>query len=234
MQAQLGLRGSWLLLLTHMGLPRGAALRVTLAKPLGLLLEEADRGGAVVAAVLATGSAAASAAIRPGDCIVGVGGSGLDDFDGTMDALAAAADPVALEIERPADAAPTARFPNGAAVPAAPGDSLGDLALQARYRVPLDCREGHCGVCEMYLRRELDGGGEAVRAVRVCKARMPAGCEAVELLEPDDEAAQASNEELQAALRAELRAKGRGWKVRDAPPAEAGEDGPFGLNLPWT
>ena len=221
-----------LLLASSAPLCRALLFTVRLAKPLGIVLEEtADGRSAVVSQVLGTGSAAkldGPAAILPGDELVVVSGVTVSEleFDDTMGAVADAPSPVELRLSRDNDDRVRAvRWPNGAIVGAAPGDSLADLATLAQYRVSIACGEGQCGECELF--RSSPRGDGMLTPVRVCRARVPkrvprstkggeeldggagegAGSEALlELFESDDEAAVASVEALQEQLRAELEA----------------------------
>jgi hypothetical protein len=77
---------------------------VTLARPLGVVLGERDGGeGAFVESLVPAGSAERSAAVLPGDWLVGVDGADVayEPFDAVLDVLAAGAPaPCALELER--------------------------------------------------------------------------------------------------------------------------------------
>ena len=89
------------------------AVRLSLAKPLGLVLEErpGGAGGVYVESLVDGGSALASGAVQPGDVVVSVAGTVVAslDFDSVMEAIGAAPDEVALTLARlPTGAAPAA------------------------------------------------------------------------------------------------------------------------------
>ena len=101
------------------------AVRLSLAKPLGLVLEErpGGAGGVYVESLVDGGSALASGAVQPGDVVVSVAGTVVAslDFDSVMDAIGAAPDEVALTLARlPAAGAPAA--------PAAPAPAAAEWA----------------------------------------------------------------------------------------------------------
>ena len=101
------------------------AVRLSLAKPLGLILEErpGGAGGVYVESLVDGGSALASGAVQPGDVVVSVAGTVVAslDFDSVMEAIGAAPDEVALTLARlPAAGAPAA--------PAAPAPAAAEWA----------------------------------------------------------------------------------------------------------
>ena len=101
------------------------AVRLSLAKPLGLVLEErpGGAGGVYVESLVDGGSALASGAVQPGDVVVSVAGTVVAslDFDSVMEAIGAAPDEVALTLARlPAAGAPAA--------PAAPAPAAAEWA----------------------------------------------------------------------------------------------------------
>ena len=101
------------------------AVRLSLSKPLGLVLEErpGGAGGVYVESLVDGGSALASGAVQPGDVVVSVAGTVVAslDFDSVMDAIGAAPDEVALTLARlPAAGAPAA--------PAAPAPAAAEWA----------------------------------------------------------------------------------------------------------
>ena len=101
------------------------AVRLSLAKPLGLVLEErpGGAGGVYVESLVDGGSALASGAVQPGDVVVSVAGTVVAslDFDSVMEAIGAAPDEVALTLAR----LPTAAAP---AAPAAPAPAAAEWA----------------------------------------------------------------------------------------------------------
>ena len=101
------------------------AVRLSLSKPLGLVLEErpGGAGGVYVESLVDGGSALASGAVQPGDVVVSVAGTVVAslDFDSVMEAIGAAPDEVALTLARlPAAGAPAA--------PAAPAPAAAEWA----------------------------------------------------------------------------------------------------------
>ena len=77
-----------------------AAFEVTLAKPLGLVLEERDVEGVKVAALQAGGAASLSGEIAPGDVLIRVGDKDVSSasFDAVMDTLINAPAEVSLTL----------------------------------------------------------------------------------------------------------------------------------------
>ena len=89
------------------------AVRLSLSKPLGLVLEErpGGAGGVYVESLVDGGSALASGAVQAGDVVVSVAGTvvATSSFDSVMEAIGAAPDEVALTLARlPAAGAPAA------------------------------------------------------------------------------------------------------------------------------
>ena len=94
------------------------AVRLSLSKPLGLVLEErpGGAGGVYVESLVDGGSALASGAVQAGDVVVSVAGTvvATSSFDSVMEAIGAAPDEVALTLAR----LPTAAAPAAPAAPA--------------------------------------------------------------------------------------------------------------------
>merc|ERR1712087_354807 len=82
---------------------------VTLNKPLGVVLEEIEGGGAYVESLVDGGSALASGQVLAGDVVTGVASTNVRgrSFDEVMDLLAAAPEEFMLELTRPAAAPPS-------------------------------------------------------------------------------------------------------------------------------
>jgi ferredoxin len=146
---------------------------LTLAKPLGIVFEEADSGGLFVAELQPGGSAAASATVWPYDLLLAVDGRDCRDadFDSAMDLLIDAPPTLTLTIGRERGRAAALRLPGGL-VFASPGDELSPILRRCKYEVEYDCLEGSCGVCEVFLQ---DEEAETGRPVRACKKRLPTG-----------------------------------------------------------
>ena len=160
----------------------GGTISVRLARPLGLVIEEAGTPGEGVRVVRidpgGNSSGGGAAGICVNDSIVGVDGrdcAGMG-FDSVMDAIASGpGDSVELELRRPGDG--VVEWPNGVAVAAAAGEYLGNVAMEAGYdRIEYSCRSGSCGTCGQIVRGE-DGRR---RVARPCVARVRRGRTVVE------------------------------------------------------
>ncbi|KAL1522150.1 hypothetical protein AB1Y20_021795 [Prymnesium parvum] len=148
-----------------------------LTKPLGLLLEQAEGEGLLVAAVLPGGSACASASVWPEDRLLEVEGRAVraDGLDAALAALRDAPVRCRLTLGRARGAMGALRLRDGTLAFASPRSELMPLAREHRLPCEFRCTQGTCGSCEMLLRDEESG---QVRPVRMCVAKMPSGSSA--------------------------------------------------------
>jgi len=180
---------------------------VVLEKPLGILFaEDADITGLAVAEIINGGTAQAIGSIWQGDRLVRIGDHNVSTgaFEEIMGALVSATSPVRLHFHRRGDVAKLT-MPDGSVAFGPPGDPLAPLALHAGYKVTYDCEAGHCGVCELVLEND-----QAMRRVRMCRAKLPPGDS--KLSRPDETSPTAEAEAKMQLLQAQLRAEGN---VRD-------------------
>ena len=161
--------------------------KVTIPKPMGLILEEIDEQdpykGVVIAKVNPEGNAAAACksgldlCIR--DKILAVNDEPCADstFEVVMERIASSpGDIVSLKLGRILGSV-AVRWPNGVCVAATPGEYLGNIADDALFRIQYSCTSGSCGTCEHRIRNE---NGDA-RFVRPCVARVPKGSASIEV-----------------------------------------------------
>ena len=119
------------------------AVRLSLAKPLGLVLEErpGGAGGVYVESLVDGGSALASGAVQAGDVVVSVAGTvvATSSFDSVMEAIGAAPDEVALTLARLPAAGPPAPAPAAAewAKVTVPGVGASDVRTGTILRTAL-------------------------------------------------------------------------------------------------
>lgn len=141
-------------------------------KPLGLILEERDGGGARVARIDPRGNVIALRAdVLINDVVLMVGDERCDDrlFDDVMALIADAQGVVELTLAR-GPARVRVEWPNGVGVAAEAGERLKPLATAALVPVTYSCDNGSCGTCEHKI-RDVETGKE--RYARVCVARVP-------------------------------------------------------------
>lgn len=143
----------------------------SIARPLGLILEERGGGGGVeVVEIDPRGNA--RGAVCVGDVILMVdaepcGGGTFDDVAGLIGG--GTGDACELTLGRRVGAVRVS-WPNGVGVAALPGEPLAALAARASYPVKYSCAGGSCGTCEHRL---AAAPGEPPRYTRVCVARVP-------------------------------------------------------------
>lgn len=119
------------------------AVRLSLSKPLGLVLEErpGGAGGVYVESLVDGGSALASGAVQAGDVVVSVAGTvvATSSFDSVMEAIGAAPDEVALTLARLPAAGPPAPAPAAAewAKVTVPGVGASDVRTGTILRTAL-------------------------------------------------------------------------------------------------
>lgn len=139
-------------------------------KPLGLILEERDGGGARVARIDPRGNVVKLRAdVLINDVVLMVGDERCDDFDDVMELIADAQGVVELTLARGLDRV-RVEWPNGVGVAAEAGERLKPLATAAMVPVTYSCDNGSCGTCEHKI-RDVETGVE--RYARVCVARVP-------------------------------------------------------------
>mmetsp|Transcript_5608 Transcript_5608/g.8345 ORF Transcript_5608/g.8345 Transcript_5608/m.8345 type:complete len:226 (+) Transcript_5608:53-730(+) len=155
--------------------------KVTLRKPMGLILEESDEYGASCGVMIKqidpageTGVACRSknADICVRDKILSVNGKECadDSFDNVMDLLIDGPDEIDLILGRPENAV-IVKWSNGIAVAAKPGDYFGQIAQdEAFVKIPYSCSNGGCGTCEQQILFTKDG---SQRYIRPCVSRVP-------------------------------------------------------------
>ena len=116
------------------------AVRLSLSKPLGLVLEErpGGAGGVYVESLVDGGSALASGAVQAGDVVVSVAGTvvATSSFDSVMEAIGAAPDEVALTLARLPAAGATAAAAEWAKV-TVPGVGASDVRTGTILRTAL-------------------------------------------------------------------------------------------------
>jgi hypothetical protein len=165
--------------------------RVTLFKPMGLILEEAEDEGVV--RIVSMGGAAAKASQRGevdlcvGDTVVKVGTTPCEDwtFDEIMKAIMEESDPVTLTLRRPDDAIPVKFLQNGVCIAAKPGMAIGALGFMAEAKITYSCRNGGCGTCEhAMVICDADGKTEE-RLVRPCVGKVPKGLQSITIIPPE-------------------------------------------------
>jgi ferredoxin len=120
------------------GAAGSATIELSLSKPLGLVLEEEDKGGKTglfVAEVRDGGSAAASGSIKPGMQLVKVNGKAVSELEPTMDAIIAAEGPLTLVLAAAAVASVAAPKPPAPAPAPAPPPSPPPAAPPAKVSV---------------------------------------------------------------------------------------------------
>lgn len=148
---------------------------VTLTKPLGLVFEEVTAGsanGVRVSEVQPGGAASKMGYPWPGDLLLECNGVDLSsaDFDSAMEVLINAPERLNLLMAREGKFG-CVLFPDGSRAFGPIGEAMEQLQIQVGYqKIPYDCREGTCGVCDMVIRSGDDG---KVRPMRMCKARLP-------------------------------------------------------------
>lgn len=165
---------------------------VTLAKPMGLVLEEAEDEMGVVKIVSMGGTAARAsqrgeADLCVGDIVVKVGTKPCTDwtFDDIMEAILEESDPVTLTLRRPDDVIPVKFLENGVCIAAKPGMSIGALGFMAKAKIPYSCRNGGCGTCEHIMVTGTADGKMTERYVRPCVGKVPKGAQSITIIPPD-------------------------------------------------
>ena len=158
---------------------------VKISKPLGIIVEEADANdpsqGVCIGSIDEGGNAASSGTdICIQDAIVSVNGvdCAAKSFEEVMDLIVSCETPeVELSLAR-LEGRVAVRWPNGVCVAAPVGEYLGNVASEARFRVPYSCRSGSCGSCEQNA--VIDNKTE--KKLRPCSAKVPKGVEIIEFL----------------------------------------------------
>jgi ferredoxin len=165
---------------------------VTLTKPMGLILEEAQDEEGVK--IVSMGGAAAKASqqgnvdLCVGDTLVKVGTKPCADwtFDEIMEAIIEESDPVTLTLRRPNDAIPVTFLENGVCIAAKPGMSIGALGFMAKAKITYSCRNGGCGTCEhIMVICGADGKTLERRLVRPCVGKVPKGLQNITIIPPE-------------------------------------------------
>ena len=158
---------------------------VKISKPLGIIVEEADANdpsqGVCIGSIDEGGNAASSGTdICIQDAIVSVNGvdCAAKSFEEVMDLIVSCETPeVELSLAR-LEGRVAVRWPNGVCVAAPVGEYLGNVASEARFRVPYSCRSGSCGSCEQNA--VIDNKTE--KKLRPCSAKVPKGVEIIEFI----------------------------------------------------
>lgn len=159
--------------------------KVSLSKPMGLMMEEVEEGEArgVMVLDMASGSAlerqlnsravTVDSLICIGDVLVEIGNDGNDPidaltltFDQVMTILADSPEPVQLTFRRPAHHIAVLFASTGMATACPRGTPVRELSRQTRAPIPYDCNTGYCGTCEQVA---LTDNGET-KYVRPCVA----------------------------------------------------------------
>lgn len=162
---------------------------VTLSKPMGLVIEEADannaRSGVQISSINSDG-AGAWKNICVGDKILEIDENNCSEktFDEVMEIIISSPSKfIRLTLGRPSKAV-SVRWPNGVGVASLPGKYLGNVAVDALYYdIDYSCQSGSCATCEQ--RMISDGSEDGARYVRPCVARVPSGVSSV-VIEPSD------------------------------------------------
>ena len=162
---------------------RANRIRISISKPLGIIVEEADANdpsqGVCIGSIDEGGNAASCGAdICIHDAIVAVNGAdcAAKSFEEVMDLIVSCETPeVELSLAR-LEGRVAVRWPNGVCVAAPVGEYLGNVASEARFCVPYSCRSGSCGSCEQNA--VIDKKTE--KKLRPCSAKVPKGVEVIE------------------------------------------------------
>lgn len=175
---------------------------VTLYKPMGLILQEADEqndddepattsGGIKIAAMSGASARASQGGVIDlcvGDTVVKVGTQDCTcwTFDQVMEAIANEPEPVELLLRRDADAIPVKFLETGVCIAAKPGMSIGALGFMAKTDIPYSCRNGGCGTCQQVMVTHSRNSGRGIsnkeRVVRPCVAKVPEGVDLISII----------------------------------------------------
>jgi len=164
----------------------------TLAKPMGIVLEEIDEDdpsrGIVIAKIDPNGNTAAACKVTPldickGDKILEVNGEACSDlsFEDVMDKIITAPNnQVTFTLGRPVGNI-AVYWQNGVGVSCKPGEYFGNVASEALFHIEYSCRSGSCGTCEQVI--SIDGGKP--RYIRPCSAKVPKGPSMITVIPTD-------------------------------------------------
>ena len=154
---------------------------VTLAKPMGLVIEEVNvNSGVQISSINPEGSSTWKN-ICVGDKILEINGIDCSEnsFDEVMELITSSpsSEYIQLTLGRPSKTL-CVRWPNGVGVASLPGRVLGNVAVDASYDgIEYSCQSGACATCEQ--RMIPDGSEDAAKYVRPCVARVPSGVSSV-------------------------------------------------------
>uniref|UniRef100_A0A7S3K3V4 PDZ domain-containing protein n=1 Tax=Aureoumbra lagunensis TaxID=44058 RepID=A0A7S3K3V4_9STRA len=155
-------------------------VRVSLKRPMGLILEERDELGVKVVAIDPEGNSSGQD-IFINDVLLAVNKNRCDKlpFEQVMDMISnQCTKNIELILERSGF---EIRFPNGVGITAQSGDGFSELATKCRWPVQYSCDSGYCGTCEHPLRSAHNGDE---RYARLCIARVPRTAARLEVLPP--------------------------------------------------
>ena len=148
--------------------------RVSIPKPLGIVLEQDGIDANVVVAKMEASGNAANTTLCIRDTIVAVNSVSClgKSLEQVMDLIIEAKDDnVELILEHPVDSA-VVHFSNGVNIAAQPREYLGNLLGEANIPgIEYSCRSGSCGTCELKCRTDKS---KSPKYVRPCVYLIPA------------------------------------------------------------